>query len=238
MTSSHGKVSYVFKYIFVGDAGVGKSSFLYCHDHGKFNADSYPTIGIEFSSKIIDYHHVGSDQEDDYDTIKVQIWDTAGQEKFQSVTASYYRGACGVFVFYDITNRESFNNVGKWMNRFMDANTEPSVQFTLIGNKCDSNNRHVSLLEGHQLAEKLGIEHFYEVSCRDMINVSQAVSNMTDRVYKIAKTVKHTKEHSLYGIRINKRRYYKGREITNLNRTQIEKLAHQQHQGRKWCSIL
>jgi Ras-related protein Rab-2A len=99
--------SYLFKYIVIGDTSVGKSCLLLQFLEKKFKFDHDTTIGVEFGSKIItvkDKH------------IKLQIWDTAGQETFKSITRSYYRGSIGVILVYDITNRDSFNNISKWLD--------------------------------------------------------------------------------------------------------------------------
>ena len=99
--------SYLFKYIVIGDTSVGKSCLLLQFLEKKFKFDHDTTIGVEFGSKIINV----KDKQ-----IKLQIWDTAGQETFKSITRSYYRGSIGVVLVYDITNRDSFNNVSKWLD--------------------------------------------------------------------------------------------------------------------------
>ena len=99
--------SYLFKYIVIGDTSVGKSCLLLQFLEKKFKFDHDTTIGVEFGSKIINVR----DKQ-----IKLQIWDTAGQETFKSITRSYYRGSIGVVLVYDITNRDSFNNVSKWLD--------------------------------------------------------------------------------------------------------------------------
>ena len=93
------KVDYLFKFIIIGDTGVGKSCILNQYLRGKFNPSTKHTVGVEFGMK---YEKVNNK------TIKVQIWDTAGQERFKSVTRSYFRGSIGVLIVYDITSVESF----------------------------------------------------------------------------------------------------------------------------------
>ena len=89
--------------------------------------DSTHTIGVEFGSKIVD---IGGK------TVKLQIWDTAGQDRFRAVTRSYYRGAAGALLVYDVTSRDSYNHVGTWLN---DARTmaNPDISLILVGNKTD-----------------------------------------------------------------------------------------------------
>jgi Ras-related protein Rab-2A len=119
--------SYLFKYIVIGDTSVGKSCLLLQFLEKKFKFDHDTTIGVEFGSKIInvkDKH------------IKLQIWDTAGQETFKSITRSYYRGSIGVILVYDITNRDSFNNISKWLDETKSyANDKITVM--LVANKTD-----------------------------------------------------------------------------------------------------
>ena len=119
--------SYLFKYIIIGDPTVGKSCLLLQFLEGKFKLDSETTIGVEFGSKIIDL---------DDKKIKLQIWDTAGQEVFKSITRSYYRGSIAAILVYDITNRQSFNNLNKWMEETKTYSNE-KLTILLIGNKSD-----------------------------------------------------------------------------------------------------
>ena len=105
--------------------------FIYSFDYFFIvKDDSSHTIGVEFGSKIIE---VGGKK------IKLQIWDTAGQDRFRSVTRSYYRGAAGALLVYDITNRDSYNHIGMWLN---DARTlgNADVSLILVGNKTDLEN--------------------------------------------------------------------------------------------------
>jgi small GTP-binding protein len=88
------KFDYIFKFIIIGDAGVGKSCILHQFIEGKHKKSSSHTIGVEFGSKIL---QVGDTR------VKLQIWDTAGQDRYRAVTRSYYRGAAGALIVYDIT---------------------------------------------------------------------------------------------------------------------------------------
>lgn len=133
--------SYLFKLIVIGDtsttpnyAGVGKSCMLLQFLEKKFKFDHDTTIGVEFGSKIISISER---------SVKLQIWDTvflwvmqAGQETFKSITRSYYRGSIGVILVYDITNRESFNNIAKWLDETK-AYANDKVTALLVANKTD-----------------------------------------------------------------------------------------------------
>ena len=103
---------YLFKLLIIGDAGVGKSSLLLRFADDKFTTAYINTIGVDFKIRSIKYKNK---------KIKLQIWDTAGQERFRTITSTYYRGAHGVIIVYDVTDRESFDNVKTWIEE-IDAN--------------------------------------------------------------------------------------------------------------------
>eukprot|EP01083_Nonionella_stella_P172877 594594_1 len=97
---------YLLKVVMVGDSGVGKSSLLKRFANRDFTGDYISTIGVDFEIKTLEI---------DGKTVKLQIWDTAGQERFRTITSSYYRGAHGIIIVYDITDKESFDNVRQWL---------------------------------------------------------------------------------------------------------------------------
>lgn len=136
---------FVFKFIIIGDSGVGKSCLLHRFIHNKFRKDTTQTVGVEFGSKLIE---VGSH------ITKLQIWDTAGQERFRSVTRSYYRGAAGAILVYDITNRESFNHVTSWLAEAKGvANSD--IVIVLVGTKLDlESERQVTFLEASTFSQE------------------------------------------------------------------------------------
>eukprot|EP00826_Nyctotherus_ovalis_P059742 TRINITY_DN8336_c0_g1_i3.p1 TRINITY_DN8336_c0_g1~~TRINITY_DN8336_c0_g1_i3.p1 ORF type:complete len:137 (+),score=43.38 TRINITY_DN8336_c0_g1_i3:145-555(+) len=126
---------YSFKYIIVGDCGifasdskaVGKSCFLLQFIDKRFKMTHDLTIGVEFGTKIIPVNNA---------KIKLQIWDTAGTESFRSITKGYYKGSIGAFLVYDITNQESFDHVGSWLEELKEAGSSEMMLF-LVANKCD-----------------------------------------------------------------------------------------------------
>merc|ERR1712232_216853 len=110
-------------------------------------------------------------------TIKLQIWDTAGQERFRTITSSYYRGAHGIIVVYDVTDKESFNNVKHWVQE-IEKYAADGVNKLLVGNKCDlSSKKVVSYDEAKELADSLGIQ-LMEASAKNAHNVEQAFQTM------------------------------------------------------------
>lgn len=127
------------KVIIIGDSGVGKTNLItrFCENSFK---DSYvTTIGVDFKIKTLS---VGDRR------YKLQIWDTAGQERFKNITQTYYKGAAGIILAYSITDRNSFENVERWINQ-IDTNAPSDVSKILIATKSDlSDSRQVSLIEG------------------------------------------------------------------------------------------
>jgi Ras-related protein Rab-11A len=118
---------YLYKVVIIGDSGVGKSNLLTRWTRNEFNLESKSTIGVEFTTRTIQIEGKN---------IKVQIVDTAGQERFQAITSIYYRGAVGALVVYDITKYTSFKNTEKWL-RELHNNTNENICVMLVGNKMD-----------------------------------------------------------------------------------------------------
>ncbi|CAN6273250.1 unnamed protein product, partial [Urochloa humidicola] len=166
--------AYLFKYIIIGDTGVGKSCLLLQFTDKRFQPVHDLTIGVEFGARMITI---------DNKPIKLQIWDTAGQESFRSITRSYYRGAAGALLVYDITRRETFNHLASWLE---DARQHANANMTvmLIGNKCDlSHRRAVSYEEGEQFAKEHGLV-FMEASAKTAQNVEEAFIKTAGTIYK------------------------------------------------------
>ena len=163
---------YVFKFVIVGDSGVGKSCLMHHFIYNKFKSDTKQTIGVDFSGKVI---QVG-DQ-----SIKLQIWDTAGQEKFRSVARSYYRGAIGIIIVYDITKVESFQHVSTWLSDAKSyARNECSV--CLVGNKSDlAQSRAVATNNSEQFAKDNNLINF-ECSALTGNNVEEIFTSLTKQV--------------------------------------------------------
>ena len=165
----------MFKVVLIGDMKVGKTNIVSRYIKNEFNKDSMSTIGVEFGSKelVIEGHNV-----------KVQIWDTAGQEKYKSITNAYYKGAKGAFVVYDITNKNSFDNADNWLNNLR-ASADKKCSIILIGNKSDlENKREVSLEQGEEKAKNSEIA-FMETSALSGDNIDKAFEMMINEAYKI-----------------------------------------------------
>lgn len=156
--------TYIFKFIIIGDSGVGKSCVLLQFTDKRFRVDHDITIGVEFGAKIVDI---------DGTQIKIQSWDTAGQESFKSITRSYYRGAAGALLVYDVCKKESFMNLSTWLEEAR-TNGNNSMVITLVGNKTDlASKRVVSTEEGHQFAREHNL-FFVETSAKTGDNIEEA----------------------------------------------------------------
>jgi len=124
--------AYIFKFIIVGDSNVGKSCLLLQFTDNRFKQAHDLTIGVEFGARTLTI--------DKTTNIKLQIWDTAGQESFRSITRSYYRGAICSLLVYDVTRRVSFQNVVRWLEE-MREHAYSKMLIILVGNKKDLDNQ-------------------------------------------------------------------------------------------------
>ncbi|KIK86289.1 hypothetical protein PAXRUDRAFT_831916 [Paxillus rubicundulus Ve08.2h10] len=167
---------YVLKFIITGDAAVGKSSLLVRLTDQRFLSNPDPTLGVEFGSKLIEIPEEGK-------VVKLQCWDTAGTESFRSITRSYYRGAAGCLLVYDVTSRSSFTNAQSWLADVRE-HADPHLTCILVGNKVDlceegtegtssHKRREVPTEEAERWAEKEGLL-FVEASAKSGRNVDSA----------------------------------------------------------------
>lgn len=190
---------YILKFILIGDSSVGKSSLLVRLTDDRFLTDPDPTIGVEFGSHLI--------RLDNGETVKVQVWDTAGSESFRSITRSYYRGAAGALLVYDVTHRASFLNVKGWLDDVR-SHAEEKVSVVLVGNMYDlvqddestptseadeeesrrrrrrskGKKREVSTEEARKFAEQEGLL-FLEASAKTGYNVVEAFTRAARDVH-------------------------------------------------------
>jgi small GTP-binding protein len=165
---------YLFKYIVIGDSGVGKSCLLMQFTDKRFEATHDLTIGVEFGARLISLDGV---------PVKLQIWDTAGQESFRSITRSYYRGAAGALLVFDVTRRKTFESVSSWLD---DARSHSNLPLTilLIGNKVDlENQREVTKEEAQAFATKNEISYI-ETSAKTAFNVEEAFLGTAKAIYE------------------------------------------------------
>ena len=172
--TSRGEVNfdYLFKYILIGGIAVGKSNLLLRYVHGQFKSYDHITIGVEFDNKNVQIRGK---------TYRIQIWDTAGQENFLSITRAYYKNSVCALIVYDISSRYSFNNISAWIEDCKNYSPK-TILIVLVGNKSDlEDRRQVSTEEGQELADKYGIL-FYETSAKTGINVENIFFNSADEI--------------------------------------------------------
>ena len=154
---------FLLKYIIIGDAAVGKSNLLLRFAQNDFKAEYQLTIGVEFGAKNIDINNK---------KFRLQIWDTAGQENYRSITRAYYKNSVCAILVYDISNRESFEHISNWIEDCL-AQSPKTVFMVLVGNKSDLNeNRKVSFQEGQEMAKNNHLM-FFETSAKTGENVDK-----------------------------------------------------------------
>ncbi|XP_025192502.1 ras-related protein Rab-43 [Melanaphis sacchari] len=157
---------FLFKIVLIGDCGTGKTCVVQRFKSGTYAENQGNTIGVDFSMKTIKI---------DGKKVKLQIWDTAGHERFRTITQSYYRSANGVLLVYDITKRATFLNLQRWVEEVR-RYTSSNVLLVLIGNKCDlEENRQVELSEADAMCEYFPeLLSVLETSAKENKNIEEA----------------------------------------------------------------
>jgi len=154
---------YLFKVLLLGDSGVGKTSLILRYTDETFNSKLVNSIGVDFKMKK---------KEIDGKVIKVQIWDTAGHERFRAITYSYYRGVNAIIIVFDLTEDKSFLSIRDWLKQ-IDKYASKNVFKFLVGNKSDlQHKRLVSFEDAKKFADELNIPYF-ETSAKEGININE-----------------------------------------------------------------
>mmetsp|Transcript_25728 Transcript_25728/g.45157 ORF Transcript_25728/g.45157 Transcript_25728/m.45157 type:complete len:208 (+) Transcript_25728:794-1417(+) len=185
--------SYIFKFITVGDSGVGKSCLLLQFTDRRFRADHDITIGVEFGAKTISVNDKN---------LKIQIWDTAGQENFLSVTRAYYRGSVAALLVYDVSSRSSFESLGRWLTEIQN-NAGEAVSVILVANKIDLADREVQTEEGQSFANEKGLLYI-ETSAKTGMNVAEAFTELAKVVLSNINAGKYDLGSEFCGIKVGK----------------------------------
>uniref|UniRef100_A0ACD5XF67 Uncharacterized protein n=1 Tax=Avena sativa TaxID=4498 RepID=A0ACD5XF67_AVESA len=166
---------YLFKIVLIGDSGVGKSNILSRFTRNEFCLESKSTIGVEFATRTLQIEGK---------TVKAQIWDTAGQERYRAITSAYYRGAVGALLVFDITKRQTFDNVERWL-RELRGHADANIVVMLVGNKSDLNHlRSVPEEDSQAFSEKEGLS-FLETSAMEAVNVEKAFHTVLSEIHQI-----------------------------------------------------
>lgn len=171
-----GRKKNTLKVIVIGDSGVGKTSLIQTYFTGKFNSTHRPTLGADFLSGNVTWN--GREY-------SLQVWDTAGQEKFQSIGSAFYRGSDCCVIVYDITNPASFEKMNNWKHEFLtqgDIKHPEKFPFIIIGNKADrESERKVDKSKALHWVEQQGKScHYFETSAKNNTQVSQCFEKVTE----------------------------------------------------------
>ena len=185
---------YLLKFIVIGDSSVGKSNIISKYKENKFDEKGQPSIGVQFIAKNVVIENT---------TFRLQVWDTAGQETFRSMTRIYYKNSSCAFIVYDITEKESFNHVESWISECKKIAPE-TVLLVLIGNKSDLNeSREVSYEEGLKFAEKNKML-FFETSAKNGVNIENIFKKSVENISNNIKKGKYDLTDDACGIKICK----------------------------------
>jgi small GTP-binding protein len=170
---------YLFKVIAIGDGAVGKTSITLRFSTGVFRDSYIMTIGVDFAVKTIDVQ-----TPEGVKKVKLQIWDTGGQERFSYVRPLYYKGARGGILVFDVTKPESFESVPKWFEEV--KKNRGSIPLILVGNKVDLPDRKVSLDEAAQMAKKVGMKYL-ETSAKTGASVDSVFAELSNQMVQVAR---------------------------------------------------
>ena len=185
---------YVYKVILLGDSTVGKTCFLLRYCDKTFQEAHLSTIGLDYRLKNMTLQNGKK--------IKLQIWDTAGQDRFRSINKNYYKGANGIIVIYDVINLQTYENVKMWISQIREE-ANPNVVIYLVGNKSDApeKERIVKTEDGQKIADEFNLT-FFETSAKDGKNVNETfecLAEKIDEVYsKLEPPKKEVKKNKLY----------------------------------------
>jgi len=185
----------LYKILLLGDSTVGKTCFLLRYMDDSFLDLHMATIGLDYRLKTM----ILEDQK----IVKVQLWDTAGQDKFRAITRNYYKGASGIILIFDVTNIKSYENIQKWINEIKEEISE-QVSIVLIGNKIDNiNERKITKEQGDKLASEIGVK-FFETSAKTGEGVNESVFFLVKKIFDNDPEVKN--KYNGRNLRLNKKR--------------------------------
>jgi small GTP-binding protein len=190
------KIDYTFKIIVIGNAGVGKSCLAIKASKNIFDLNYQTTIGVEFFDLIIKL-------KENKKIIKLQIWDTCGQEIYRSLLSTYYKKTSLALIVYAINDQNSFNNIESWV-KDLRANSNPDVKIFLIGNKQDlEKERKIEKFRGEKLCNDYQLDFFFETSAKSGFNVKEifvlAAKILSREIYEIKSELKNNKKKKLEG---------------------------------------
>lgn len=175
------------KILLLGNSSVGKTSILIKFSENRFEENYVATVGLNYVVKKIQVNQTES--------IKMQIWDTSGEERFKSIAKNFYRGAQGVFLVYDITDKQSFIDVKEWITQIKENSDNEDIIIILIGNKSDlEKKRKVTPAEGEELSKENNI-HFFETSAKKGNNIQEVFTCIAEDIYSMMTSGKMQKKN-------------------------------------------
>nr|XP_055053450.1 ras-related protein Rab-38 [Misgurnus anguillicaudatus] len=184
---NHHPKEHLYKVLVIGDLGVGKTSIIKRYVHQNFSANYRATIGVDFALKVLNLEH---------ETVRLQLWDIAGQERFGNMTRVYYREATGAFIVFDVSRPSTFEAVKKWkedLDAKLSLNNGKRVAAVLLANKCDEgrdvlNNNGISM---DQFCQENGFVGWFETSAKENINIDEAAHCLVEHIIANEKDVLH-----------------------------------------------
>ena len=179
----------VYKVLLLGDSTVGKTCILLKYTDKIFQETHMMTIGLDYRLKVM---QLQSGKE-----VKLQIWDTAGQDRFRSITKNYYKGSHGIILIYDVTSLKTFENVKSWVSQIHEEISDKVVIY-LVANKIDMDDlRKVTKEEGKKLAEELDVP-FVETSAKTGENIDYIFSDISERIDKVFGNIQRVAHNKTY----------------------------------------
>ena len=205
--------NYIAKLVCIGDSGTGKSSLTIRLCEGRFSNTHDVTIGVEFGSRIVPVGppanaslgissqlppssangHASPSKSRPQKKMKLSLWDTAGQETYKSITRSYFRGASGALLVFDISRRSTFDSVTSWLHDLKQI-AEEGIVVILVGNKSDlaaqntdtegGNQRAVTKQEAEEWCRREGVMQYVETSAKSGEGVERAFLEVAERIYQ------------------------------------------------------
>ncbi len=192
----------VFKILLLGDSEVGKSCFLMRYSDNVFVENYITTIGLDYKLKSVKL--------DSGKTIKVQLWDTAGQDKYRTIAKNYFKGSHGILLLYDVTKQSSFENIREWIHDIKEEVSDKAIIF-LIANKIDMvDSRKISKEKGEELAEEYKIP-FFEASAKSGENVDEVFKALYNKISEVYGYMERER-----GAKLNKKQKNKGLSLIHI----------------------
>ena len=186
----------VYKVLLLGDSTVGKTCFLMRYTDKTFQEAHMSTIGLDYRLKNMQLANGKN--------IKLQIWDTAGQDRFRAITKNYYKGANGILLIYDITSTPTYENVRNWISQIKEE-ASPHVVIYIVGNKIDLvNSRKVKTEDGQKLADEFKL-NFFESSAKSGENINEIFDSLVNKIDDVYSKIEETGGNKIFNA--NKKRH-------------------------------